>query len=81
MIQQQEIGLKNRIFKNTMPQKQKCNSIHLNAIHFDSISMKEVYPALLFLGCGVCISLMLFTLEHIFKTGTTTPKNTEKLIM
>ncbi|XP_026805102.1 uncharacterized protein LOC113548425 [Rhopalosiphum maidis] len=56
MIQQHEIGLKYRITKNIMPQKQKCVSSNSGAIHFDSVSMKEIYPALIFLGYGICVS-------------------------
>jgi len=67
MIQQHEIGLKDRITKNIMPQKQKCVSANIGVVRFDSVSMREIYPALLFLGYGVFISWLLLLFEHIYK--------------
>ncbi|XP_022170942.1 uncharacterized protein LOC111034171 [Myzus persicae] len=68
MIQQHEIGLKDRITKKIMPQKQKCDSAHSGVVRFDSVSMKEIYPALLFLGYGIFTSWLLLLFEHIYKT-------------
>lgn len=68
MIQQHEIGLKDRITKNIMPQKQKCVSANSGVARFDSVSMKEIYPALLFLGYGILTSWLLLLFEHIYKT-------------
>lgn len=68
MIQQHEIGLKDRIAKNIMPQKQKCVSANSGVARFDSVSMKEIYPALLFLGYGILTSWLLLLFEHIYKT-------------
>ncbi|VVC30077.1 Ionotropic glutamate receptor [Cinara cedri] len=67
MIQQHEVGLKHRIFKTMVPQKQKCDSALIN---FHSVSMKEAYPVLLFLGYSIFISLLIFLFEHIFKIET-----------
>ncbi|CAH1738065.1 unnamed protein product [Aphis gossypii] len=67
MIQQQEIGLKYRTTKKLMPQKQKC-SANSGVIRFNSVSMKEIYPALIFLGYGICASWLLFIFEYIYKT-------------
>jgi len=68
MIQQHEIGLKDRITKNIMPHKQKCVSANPGVARFDSVSMKEIYPALLFLGYGIFTSWLLLLFEHIYKT-------------
>lgn len=65
MIQQHEVGLKYRISKRIMPQKQMCNSAVIN---FSSVSFKEIYPALLFLGYGICVSLLVFLGERVYIT-------------
>lgn len=67
MIQQHEVGLRFRTHRNIMPQKQKCDSTNSQITKFDSISLKEIYPALLFLGCGMFVSLFLFLIERIYE--------------
>jgi len=68
MIQQHEIGLKDRIIKKIMPQKQKCVSANFGVVRFDSVSIREIYPALLFLGYGIFTSWLLLLFEHIYKS-------------
>lgn len=78
MIQQHEVGLRFRTYGHIMPQKQKCDSTNLHITNFDSISLKEIYPALLFLGCGIFVSLFLFLIERIYEIKVTEKGKTNR---
>ncbi|XP_050421371.1 uncharacterized protein LOC126833853 [Adelges cooleyi] len=74
LIRQNEVGLRNRIFKKMMPQKQMCDSLN-RAIEFDSVSAREIFPALILLGYGMCVSLLVFVLELTYNARETWRKN------
>lgn len=76
MIRQHEIGLKYRTIKHIMPQKQKCGSADSGLVNFDSVSLEDIYPALLFLGYGMCVSALVFLFERVFKVRSTKRKRT-----
>jgi len=69
LIQQQEVGLKNRIIRRWIPAKPMCDSSN-RANQFISVSIKEIYPMLQIYGFGLCISVIILFLEIAYNTYT-----------
>lgn len=69
LIQQQEVGLKNRIIRRWVPAKPMCDSSN-RANQFVSVSIKEIYPMLQIYGFGLCISIVILFFEIVYNTYT-----------
>ncbi|XP_026805088.1 uncharacterized protein LOC113548417 [Rhopalosiphum maidis] len=63
LMQQQEVGLKNRIIRRWIPAKPMCDSSN-RANQFVSVSIKEIYPMLQIYGFGLCLAIA-FDLENL----------------
>ncbi|CAH1738068.1 unnamed protein product [Aphis gossypii] len=74
LIQQQEVGLKNRIIRRWIPAKPMCDSSN-RANQFVSVSIKEIYPMLQIYGFGLCISILILFFEITYHTYTCYSQN------
>jgi len=68
-MQQQEVGLKNRIIRRWIPAKPMCDSSN-RANQFVSVSIKEIYPMLQIYGFGLCISIIILFFEIAYNAYT-----------
>jgi len=73
-MQQQEVGLKNRIIRRWIPAKPMCDSSN-RANQFVSVSIKEIYPMLQIYGFGLCISIIILFFEITYHTYTSHNQN------
>ncbi|XP_060852766.1 glutamate receptor ionotropic, kainate glr-3-like [Rhopalosiphum padi] len=69
LMQQQEVGLKNRIIRRWIPAKPMCDSSN-RANQFVSVSIKEIYPMLQIYGFGLCISIIILFFEIAYNAYT-----------
>jgi len=70
-----EVGLVEREHKRWFPQRSKCDSMSQG---FVSVRLKDFYPTLVVLSCGLVCSVTLLLLElthHKIKCGTFWPKD------
>lgn len=68
LIQQYEVGLKNRIVRRWIPPKPICDSSN-RANQFVSVTLKEIYPMLQIYSCGLCIAVVILILEIGYHTN------------
>lgn len=70
-----EIGLDKRITNQWIAPKPSCESF---GKQFVSVSIKDIHLTLKIFGYGVCVSLVIFTLEVAFHTWTSRQINSRQ---